>query len=224
MSGLAGRIGELEEAEKRLEVLAERIEMEIGGVEEQLGDLREAAANYAAELYDYMAEHHLPAVEEFVGHYAGLAKHMDVTELAEWAALVRVRDGVDGRLPDDFPDASVPRVADGMPSLPGEAIDSDERWEALADRLSHCGRYVEDSGDVVEEFTETARKAAEAGASTVAMREFAKVQAVCAEIPVAYEEWWDALGESSNYGTALLGPVLADHMRHTLAELRSHKG
>lgn len=219
MSELAGRVSELEQAEKRLEVLEERIEMEMGGIEERLGDLGGSACNYAAELYDLMAERNLPAVEEYIGLYSSLTKNVDSWELAEWAVLVRVRDGVDGRLPEDFPDTPVVGVGDGMPPLPGRDADPDDRWEALADRLSHCERYVEDSGDLVETFVGRAGEAAEAGNPMVAMREFGKAQAVCAEIRVAYGEWWDALGESSNYGTALLGPVLTDNMRAASAAL-----
>ncbi|WP_017569702.1 hypothetical protein [Nocardiopsis halotolerans] len=219
MSELAGRVSELERAEKRLEALEERIQTEIETIEQQLVDFWDMACTYSFELDNLMAERNLPAIEEYVGLYTALAKQMDASELAEWAALARVRDGVDGTLPNDFPDIPVRGVADGMPPRPIEGIDEEDYLEACADRTWHCQRYIESSDDMIEDFTETARKAAEAGNSTVAMREFGKAQAVCAQVQAAYQEWWHALGESSNYGTALLGPVLTDNMRAASAAL-----
>lgn len=219
VSELAGRIRELERAEKRLQIFEERIDEEIELIEQQVTDFWDAACTYSSEIDNLMAERHLPAVEEYVGLYEALAGQMDAAQLAEWASLARVRDGVDGALPDGFPDVPVRGVADGMPARPTEDMDEEDLLEACADRTWHCQSYIENSDDMIESFISTARRAAEAGNTDVAMREFGKAQAVCGQIQEAYQEWWHALGESSNYGSALLGPVLTDHMRNASAAL-----
>lgn len=222
MSELAGRVSELEQAEKRLEVLTERVEEEIYTIEQELTGFWDAACTFSSELDDYMAERHMPAIEEQVGYYVALANRMDPADLALWAGLVRVRDGVDGTLPEGFPDLPVRKVTDRIPAMPTAEMDEEEREDAWHERLRHCQEYVQESDDMIEDFTEAARKAAEAGNAGVAVREFCKAQEVCAQIEVAYQEWWHALGEASRFGMGVLGPVFADHVRMTMAELESH--